>query len=325
MLQTTSVIVLAAGSGKRLSSVTSGIPKQFWPRPDRGTLLEDTLVRMRPIAAADRTVVIVGDEHKAYVQAHAAALDGMQVVYQPRDRGTAAGVALALLPILDESPDDVVVITPSDHGVANTDMFVDGIAAAVNHVETRGGVVICGVEPTHPTEDYGWILPAGDLSVSRLAAVSTFVEKPESRVAAALFRVGGVWNTMVTVARARTLFELYRHHLAELTSVFIQALRMRRVDRHGWLTAAYETLVPADFCRDLLSSASGLTTLVWPAALGWSDLGTPERLARWTAGGQADTAAPRSKLDLLSPSRRAALARRSNPRGSVPNRSLDVA
>jgi mannose-1-phosphate guanylyltransferase len=140
-------------------------------------------------------------------------------------------------------------------------------------------------------------------------------------MALALYRIGALWNTMVTVARARTLLQLYRLYQPEFSSVFVQALRVDAPSRARWLAAAYETLEPVDFSRDLVSVARGLSTAVWPSAMGWSDLGTPERLAEWEAGvdpGERDRdAEPRARrpADALSSPGKAAL--RSNPRGSV--------
>jgi mannose-1-phosphate guanylyltransferase len=104
-------IALAAGAGKRLMSVTGGIPKQFWRPAGGASLLEHTLDRLYPITGPSRTVTIVDEPHRAFV----AALDRRrplgQVVYQPQDRGTVAGVLLPLLRVLTDAPDAIVVIT----------------------------------------------------------------------------------------------------------------------------------------------------------------------------------------------------------------------
>ena len=90
-----------------------------------------------------------------------------------------------------------------------------------------------------------------------------------------LFDAGAVWNTMVLVARALTLLQLFRRHLPELSRAF-EATHVR-----------YDRLPRADFSRDLIARAGGLFVRTWPAEMGWSDLGTPDRLGRWRAS-QAD-------------------------------------
>jgi hypothetical protein len=63
--------------------------------------------------------------------------------------------------------------------------------------------------------------------------------------------------------------------------VFSGALQRPAEQRHAFLADAYRDLAPADFSRDVLTGAPGLSACVWPVALGWSDLGTPDRLNAW--------------------------------------------
>jgi hypothetical protein len=76
----------------------------------------------------------------------------------------------------------------------------------------------------------------------------------------------------------------------ELARAFRTVLRLPATDRTAFLADLYRDLPVADFSRDVLSRASRLSTYVLPASIGWSDLGTPERLREWqnrtTAGRQ---------------------------------------
>src|SRR6185503_15686864 len=92
-------LVLAAGAGRRLASVTGGVPKQFWRRDGGPTLLEDTLTRTSPLASRARTVIVVDSTHAHFITGSAAEAFE-RVVYQPTDRGTAAGVLFGLMNVL---------------------------------------------------------------------------------------------------------------------------------------------------------------------------------------------------------------------------------
>src|SRR4029079_9603251 len=96
-------LVLAAGAGRRLSSVTGGGPKQFWRPQGRTSLPEDTLDRLSPPVPARRTVPIVDRSHQPFVTALANPDRLGEVLYQPEDRGTAAGVLPWLLAHLAEA------------------------------------------------------------------------------------------------------------------------------------------------------------------------------------------------------------------------------
>ena len=275
-------IVLAAGAGKRLSSVTGGIPKQFWSADGGSTLLEDTLDRSAKLTPTDRTVVIVDRSHTRYIAALPQIARDCRVVYQPSDRGTAVGVLLGLIEVVSADPDAVVLLLPSDHGIRNLRAFVTGVRRATLEVRSsRSHVVLFGVAPSSADDEYGWITPH-DGAVARLfRAVATFVEKPAPVVARQLFEAGAVWNTMVLVGRATALLSLYRRHLPELADAFVPALGLLPVERTNYFASLYDQLPVADFSHDVLSRADGLTLYSWPATLGWSDLGTPDRLNRW--------------------------------------------
>lgn len=273
-------IVLAAGAGRRLAALTGGVPKQFW-RPDRGpSLLGATLGRLAPLSPPENTVVIVDQSHRSHVDTLSSAVVGT-VLFQPGDRGTATGVLMALMPVLEADPDAIVIVTPSDHGIVDDERFRRGILEASGEVKGGDRVVLFGVQPTRANDDYGWIIPEGALGRARLRPVRAFVEKPPAPVARQLLDAGAVWNTMVVVARAATLRSLYAEYLPGLAGVFDDALRYSPADREHFLSGAYPALPSWDFSRDLLTPARNLVVYTWPEGIGWSDLGTPDRLQSW--------------------------------------------
>jgi mannose-1-phosphate guanylyltransferase len=278
-------IVLAAGAGTRLAPVTRGIPKQFWSADGGPSLVEQTIARLGPIASPARTLTVVGRSHLPLIEQRTNVASLGHLVVQPVDRGTATGVLAALAPIALRLPDDLVLVTPSDHGVERTDLFRQAILDAAATVQAgRADIVLFGVTPDVASTDYGWITPAwlGRLAEGRqIVPVTGFVEKPSPAEAARLLASGALWNSMVLVARSRALLNLYRRHLPELADTFIHASSLPPDRRARFLTEIYPVLPSADFSRDVLTPADGLAVYPWPAALGWSDLGTPDRLARW--------------------------------------------
>jgi mannose-1-phosphate guanylyltransferase len=278
--------VLAGGSGARLAGITNGVPKQFWGFAEGGTLLEATLARITPLAAVARTTIVVDDTHRPYLANLSRVAPACRVLYQPCNRGTAAGVLFGILPALGSVRDSIVVLTPSDHGVLDTAAFRDSLRSAILRVACdRQRLVLFGAEPSDAADDYGWITPDidGPARAGGVQRVSGFIEKPPAETAAALLESGAVWNTMVVVTRATYLMALYRRHLPALAGLFDRARRVSSGARPAFLNGMYRDMPTADFCRDLLMHADDLWVHVWPKALGWSDLGTPERLRAWLA------------------------------------------
>jgi mannose-1-phosphate guanylyltransferase len=277
-------IVLAAGQGRRLSAVTRGLPKQYWS-PDGGPpLLSQTLHRLSPLSPLDRTITIVDQSHRTLAEALARSSPLGHLVEQPLDRGTAAGVALGLTEVLANEPDAIVLLSPSDHGVRRTPTFRRGLQRAIGAIEAgQTDVVLLGVQATGVDGEYGWITAAPVEMPGGLRRVHSFVEKPSLGVAAGLFGAGAVWNTMVLVARGTALAGLFDRHLPWIADVFRPARRLSPASRQAHFGEAYPALRGADFSRDLLTPADGLSLVTWPSEMGWSDLGTPERLGEWLA------------------------------------------
>lgn len=277
-------VVLAAGAGRRLSGITNGTPKQFWS-PDGGPLLvEQTLLRLAPLAQPASTVTVIQRAHRSHLSAlvHRSLLG--QVVEQPCDRGTAAGLLAGLAAVAAAAPDAVVLAVPCDHGIVRPELLRRGVTRAAAAVRAgRADVVLFGVEPDRATEDYGWITPrrTSHWHDAPVRPVAGFVEKPAQSDAARLMASGAVWNTMMLVGRVQTLIDLYGRHLPDLTEVFARAWRLPPDRRDAFLTEQYPRLSVTDLSRDVLTPAEGLVVYTWPASLGWTDLGTPERLEHW--------------------------------------------
>jgi mannose-1-phosphate guanylyltransferase len=275
-------IVLAAGAGRRLASVTDGVPKQFWHYDGRRSLLEATLDRVAPLSPPGQTVIVVDESHRGFLKGLQNTARYNHVMFQPVDRGTGVGVLLGLLHVLESAPEAIVLLTPSDHAVTDSHRFQAGIRQAVAHVRTgKDDVVLFGAQPTTPDLEYGWISASPRTRHRRFRRITRFSEKPTADRVAALRRSGAVWSTMVLVGTATALFDLYWKHLPQLASVFARALHLPAGARERFLDDAYRTLPTVDFSHHVIAPATDLSLFVWPAAMGWSDLGTPPRLTRW--------------------------------------------
>src|SRR5262245_1885648 len=141
-------VVLAAGSGRRLAAVTGGVPKQFWALRGGRTLLEHTIDRMLPLVTLPRIVTVVDASQHEYTAAIGARTPLGRVALQAGDRGTALGVLRGLVE-MGSDDDDIVIVTPSDHGIARPRIYHLGLREAAWEVQSSGAaIVLMAVEPT---------------------------------------------------------------------------------------------------------------------------------------------------------------------------------
>jgi len=289
-------IVLAGGSGRRLEPLTrtlmtTPVPKQFCTFGKTRSLLQETLVRIAPTIPSERTVVVVNASHRRVADSQLARTPGVTLVEQPGDRGTAPGVLLPLMHVARREPESTVILFPTDHGIDDLQIFHQGLRTACRAVEaTPSLVVVGGVKAEYANPDYGWIIPGEIIERERdlgLRRVNRFVEKPSRNRAEELFHQGGLWSTFVVVAKSRTLLGLFQAKLPDHVRFFEEYAEMETGKGASWLAENYSGLSSRNFSSDLLGCATDLAVLPWPEDLGWTDLGTPDRLVQWLSRPEA--------------------------------------
>ena len=117
-------VVLAAGEGRRLASLTGALygqqlPKQFAVLDGEQSLLQATMERIAPLVPARRTAVVVAAEHEVLCRRQLRPRAGAAVLAQPRNLDTGPGILLPLAWLRARDPRATVAIFPSDHFVAD--------------------------------------------------------------------------------------------------------------------------------------------------------------------------------------------------------------
>jgi mannose-1-phosphate guanylyltransferase len=273
-------VILAGGTGQRLASVArkpcgEHVPKQFFDFGHGHTLLDATRRRLAPVVAPDRTAVVVLQEHERFWRPALADHLERNVVVQPRARGTGLGVLLPLAHLAAQDRDAVIVLLPSDHVFDNDTQFHDCVrdAQLAAHLDPRS-VILLGVEPTHAESEYGWIVPGR--SLGGVSEVAAFVEKPPRAHASELMEDGGLWNSSIVVAHVGALLSLFARVVPKWVEILLHAAEY---DDRAMVDAAYEAVDNLDFSHHVLQAAPENLRVQRMPACGWSDVGSPERLA----------------------------------------------
>jgi mannose-1-phosphate guanylyltransferase/mannose-6-phosphate isomerase len=280
-------VILAGGGGTRLWPLSRRArPKPFLPLLGDESLFQLTLRRIEPLIDASDTVVVAEQQHLPLVKAQAPRLLARHTIGEPFGRNTAAAIAIAAL-TTQLSDDDMMVVLPADHYIADEQGFRDVLVAAAKAARD-GSLVTLGIKASGPETGYGYIVGSpgdgapgspgdgapADGSVAR--RVERFVEKPPRERALELLASpsGAWWNAGIFVWRRDALLEGLEKHAPAV----IGALR-RGLDAGHSLTSIYEALPNVSIDRALLEPASleGRVKVV-PADVGWSDLGSWDAL-----------------------------------------------
>ena len=136
----------------------------------------------------------------------------IRVCPEPCRRDTFPAIALAaafLADVQGMGPEEPVVVCPIDPYVE------EGYFEALKDLAAQAGrgeanLVLMGIEPTYPSEKYGYIIPECGEKLSR---VSAFREKPSQAAAAEYIAQGALWNGGIFAFQLGYLLEKARELL----------------------------------------------------------------------------------------------------------------
>lgn len=282
------VVVLAGGEGSRVRAFTTledgvAVPKQFCHFRDERSLLGATLARAMRLAPREQIVVVVVEAHRRWWESELAQLPVANVLSQPANRGTGVAILHALVHIGRNDPSPRLVVMPSDHDFDDEDLLLRYVGCAA---ETAGlfpsALVILGIAPSHLDAEYGLIVPgAGTRHASR--PVREFVEKPTLTTAAHLARAGALWNSFIFASTGAALAGAFQAALPSLAMDHLESFAGGEAEARA-IAAMFESLPDCDFSRDVLQRNAARLRLIEVPNCGWTDLGTPARLAAWLEG-----------------------------------------
>ena len=255
------IVLLSGGSGKRLWPLSNDIrSKQFIPffRQSDGTRHSMAQRVCGQVRHAIPSAQITIATSKAQVSALRSQLgDRVDICVEPCRRDTFPAIALVsayLHDVKGVDENEAVVVCPVDPYVE--DSYFSTVYQLTKLVGTGAGeLMLMGVEPTYPSEKYGYILPQNKETVSH---VLSFREKPDVDAAQRYIDEGALWNSGVFAYC--------------LGYVLIRARQLLGCSDYEGLLAAYESLEKISFDYAVVEHETNVGVLRYGGA--WKDLGT---------------------------------------------------
>lgn len=255
------IVLLSGGSGKRLWPLSNDVrSKQFIKifKDDQGEYQSMVQRVYSQIKSVDPDADVTIATSKTQVSAiHNQLGPDVGVSVEPCRRDTFPAIALVTAYLHDVkgiSEDEVVVVCPVDPYV-NADYFKALRELGLQAEKGEANLVLMGIEPTYPSEKYGYIIPT---SAEHTSMVSTFKEKPDQKTAEQYIAQGALWNGGVFAYKLRYVLEK-AHEYIDFT------------DYHD-LFNKYETLTKISFDYAVVEKEPRIQ--VQRFAGQWKDLGT---------------------------------------------------
>ncbi len=256
------LVLLSGGSGKRLWPLSNDVrSKQFikvLKNPDGQ--YESMVQRVyRQVRSTDTDVSITIATSKSQVSEIVSQLgDNVDICIEPCRRDTFPAIVLACLYlhyVKKVSLDEVVVVSPVDPYVEDSYFETLKKLSDLTDQTNESNLSLIGIEPTYPSEKYGYIIPNEPTEQS---FVKMFKEKPAAEVAQQYISEGALWNSGVFAFKLGYLINK-AHELVDFTD-------------YADFLSKYDTVQKISFDYAIVEKEAKISVIRYKGE--WRDLGT---------------------------------------------------
>ena len=261
-------VILCGGGGTRLWPLSvKAQPKPFLPLIGNTSLFEQAIGRVADDPRFAEPVIVAGSAHKKLI-ADQVGEAPHRLIIEPAARNTAPAIGLAAA-LLD--PEDIMLVCPSDHYIAEPQSFCDAAAAAAD-LASRDYLTAFGITPESPETGYGYIKRGEVLDGG--FAIAEFVEKPDLERARAYLASGDYsWNGGIFAFRAGAFLDALKDHRPAMARGVTDAIK--RASSEGSVVypdaQAFASIEGESVDYAVMENTSRAAMV--PASMGWSDIG----------------------------------------------------
>lgn len=259
------IILLSGGSGKRLWPLSNDVrSKQFiklFKNKDKYESMVQRVYRQITTIDADAKITIATNKSQASSIKNQLG-EKTSICVEPCRRDTFPAIVLAVSYLHDElgvSSNEAVVVCPVDPYVDET--YYESVEILHKLAEQGNtNLTLMGVEPTYPSEKYGYIIPTTSDNVS---LVREFKEKPDAKSAQKYLEQNALWNAGIFAFKLGYLLD--------------KAHSMIEFDNYNDLFNKYESLEKISFDYAVVEKESSIQVMRYSG--GWKDVGTWNMMA----------------------------------------------
>lgn len=274
------MFIMAGGSGERFWPLSrKAKPKHLLKLVSSHTLLEETVLRLKPLAKRPSDLLILTNhEQVPGVRKALPRFPKASLIPEPAKRDTAPAAALATALALRKNPNAVLALLPADAVIGKHTIFRSQLAAAARAAVASPSFVTLGIKPSYPATGFGY-LHLGSKTLPRLKGgpflkVKHFVEKPSLAKAKGYLRSGQyAWNAGIFVWKASTFLAEARRQQPALAK-FIERFP-KKGSYSAYLRREFPKLPKISVDYAIMEGAKSVLAL--RAEFPWDDVGS------WTA------------------------------------------
>ena len=278
-LKNNHVVIMAGGIGSRFWPMsTEEKPKQFIDVLGVGrSLLQLTFDRFKGICNPENVWVLTNKNYADLVHEQLPEVPVGNILREPSRRNTAPCIAYVSWRIKNADTKANIVVTPSDHIVADTAEFRRVVTQCLKFTSESDAVVTLGMHPTRPETGYGYIqadLRSPSVRNKEIFRVDQFREKPDLATAKQYVKQNNFfWNAGIFIWSASTIINAFRIYAPSIAKIFDDIReKLGTEEEQALIDERYPECESISVDYAIMEKAEEI--FVCPADFGWSDLGT---------------------------------------------------
>jgi len=261
-------IILCGGNGTRLWPISRALmPKQFVKLFDDKSLFQLTVERNSKVC--DNELIVSNTEQYFLALDQLAELkrENSSYLLEPVGRNTAPAIALSCLAL---NPQEIVLITPSDHLIKDENEYKKVVNTAVNMAKDDN-LVTFGITPTFAETGFGYIEADGN-------DVRAFHEKPDFNKATEYLKARNYyWNSGMFCFKAGIFLDELKKYSPNIYEASLIAFNNSA--KNGHIRIKHEDMINInEDSIDYAVMEKSSKVKVVPSNIGWSDLGSFDAL-----------------------------------------------
>lgn len=272
-------VIMAGGGGTRFWPLSrQARPKQLLNLSGKEVMVNETVDRLARTADKNDIFIVTNETQAvAMKEVTKGRILENHILAEPSARNTAACIGYAAMEILKKYGDGIMVITPSDAFIKDTDEFTRVLSVAVKEAEENDKLVTVGITPTFPATGYGYIkYDAADSGAAK--KVEEFKEKPDLETAKAYVATGSyAWNSGMFIWKASTILKNFENFLPEIYADIVKiGDAMGTPSEYDVINEVYPQIKSISIDYGIMEQSKDV--MVVPGEFGWNDVGSFDML-----------------------------------------------
>ena len=271
-------VIMAGGRGTR-----------FWPRSrerkpkhlldilSEKTIIQQTVSRIQCLVPPENILIVTGRKHARDVIQQLPDIPAQNILIEPEGKNTAACIGLAALHIQKRIPDDVMIVLPSDHAIADAQKYLTILKAAATAAARQNALITIGIKPTSIQTGFGYLeqdLPGRSIGGEKMFRVKSIREKPDYETAKRLVEQGTffwnsgmfIWKTSVILHEIERWLPDLHKGLMDIQSSLGSPQEKKTVSR------VYKSLSSVSIDYGVMEKATHV--FMFTGDFGWNDVGS---------------------------------------------------